>query len=84
MSPLFCLAIDCPGGMVYQQCRQSCPQRCDIDETVDCIGGCADGCFCPRGQVLQNGTCTSCTTIIPGKNNFSIYSFNAVNWKSIS
>jgi len=57
---LLCLAISCPEGMIYQQCGQVCPQRCDIDETVDCIGGCVEGCFCPSGYILSNGNCTSC------------------------
>ncbi|XP_065884398.1 IgGFc-binding protein-like isoform X2 [Dysidea avara] len=57
----FC-SISCPEGMVYQQCGQVCPQRCDIDETVDCIGGCVEGCFCPSGQILENGVCTRCST----------------------
>ena len=46
--------------MLYQQCGQVCPQRCDIDETVDCIGGCVEGCFCPSGYIFSNGNCTSC------------------------
>jgi len=50
--------------MVYQQCGPVCPQTCDIiNGGVDCIGGCVEGCFCPSGQVLLDGNCTSVETI---------------------
>ena len=49
--------MDCPEGMVYQQCRQACPQTCDTDKSLDCIGGCIEGCFCPSGKVLFGGNC---------------------------
>ena len=50
------LAITCPHGMVYQQCGSLCPQTCEYLGEV-CEGGCSEGCFCPIGQVLINGTC---------------------------
>jgi len=53
---LFPLAIDCSTGMVFQQCGSLCPQTCDNIE-VPCQGGCAEGCFCPDGQVLLDGEC---------------------------
>ena len=43
--------------MVYQQCGPLCPQTCDNIGTSDCHGGCAEGCFCPYGQVLSEGRC---------------------------
>ena len=48
--------IECPAGMVYQQCGQACPQTCDMED-VECVGGCVEGCFCPSGRVLWNGNC---------------------------
>lgn len=51
-----CVAIQCPSGMVYQQCGPLCVRTCDnIGE--DCPGGCAEGCFCPDGLVTLNGRC---------------------------
>ena len=51
-----CVAIQCPSGMVYQQCGPLCVRTCDnIGE--DCSGGCAEGCFCPDGLVTLNGRC---------------------------
>ena len=42
--------------MIYQQCGALCPQVCN-GPTV-CNGGCAEGCFCPDGQVLNSdGQC---------------------------
>ena len=44
--------------MVYQQCGTLCPQVCH-GPTV-CTGGCAEGCFCPDGQVVNNqGQCVA-------------------------
>ena len=43
--------------MVFQQCGPVCPQTCDTDESVDCSGGCVEGCFCPSRKVLSNGQC---------------------------
>ena len=49
--------MECPPGMVYQQCGPLCPQTCDNIGTYSCHGGCAEGCFCPNGQVLSNNRC---------------------------
>ena len=51
------VGIECPPGMVYQQCGPLCPQTCDNVGTSDCLGGCAEGCFCPDGQVMSNENC---------------------------
>ena len=44
--------------MTYQQCGPLCPQTCDnLDQP--CEGGCAEGCFCPFGEVLLGGMCVN-------------------------
>jgi len=46
------VAIQCPNGTTYQQCGPLCPQSCDsISEA--CYGGCAEGCFCTDGKVMN-------------------------------
>jgi len=41
---------------VYQECGPLCQQSCDnINST--CEGGCAEGCFCPDGEVLIGESC---------------------------
>ena len=50
-------AVECPPGMIYQQCGLLCPQTCDNVGTSNCVAGCAEGCFCPVGQVVYNGEC---------------------------
>ena len=55
------VAIECPSGMVYQQCGPVCPQLCDTVENEDCSNGCIEGCFCPSGKVLFNGNCVNVT-----------------------
>ena len=59
------IAVECPAGMVYQQCGSLCVQTCDnINNDTICEGGCAEGCFCPDGEVLFEGECvnpTRCT-----------------------
>ena len=56
-------ATSCPAGMVYQQCGPICPQTC-LGGNKTCYGGCAEGCFCPDGQMVNDqGLCVSmCTT----------------------
>ena len=50
--------MECPAGMVYQQCGSFCAKTCDnINDEIICEGGCADGCFCPDGKVLFEGQC---------------------------
>ena len=51
------VAVECPPGMVYQQCGPLCPQTCHNVRTSNCHGGCVEGCFCPDGQVVYNGKC---------------------------
>jgi len=49
--------------MVFQQCGALCPQVCD--KTTACKGGCAEGCFCPDGQVVNNeGQCILAGTCV--------------------
>ena len=56
LTVFFSTALPCPAGMIYQQCGPLCPQTCDnLDQP--CEGGCAEGCFCPVGQVLIDGVC---------------------------
>ena len=50
-------AIQCPPGMVYQQCGPLCPQTCDNIGIINCQGGCTEGCFCPHGKVFHDGRC---------------------------
>ena len=51
------IAVQCPAGMIYQQCGSLCTATCTSDITDDCYTGCAEGCFCPNGLVLHNGNC---------------------------
>ena len=52
----FIIALQCPAGMLFQQCGRLCPQVCGAPAV--CNGGCAEGCFCPDGQVSDsNGQC---------------------------
>ena len=42
--------------MLFQQCGILCPQTCDTPAMS--ASGCAEGCFCPNGQVADgNGQC---------------------------
>lgn len=50
-------AVQCPTGMIYQQCGALCPHTCDSADVAVCPGGCAEGCFCPDGLVVSNGRC---------------------------
>ena len=50
-------ADECPPGMLYQQCGSLCPRTCQNTDLLECISGCVSGCFCPSGQVMQDGRC---------------------------
>ena len=42
--------------MQFQQCGPLCPRVCDAPAM--CTSGCAEGCFCPDGQVADaDGQC---------------------------
>ena len=74
---VFSLAIDCPEGMVFQQCGPFCPQTCD-NMNVICEGRCAEGCFCPVGQFLLDGKCVDahvCTGKMPCMFGCDIYKY---------
>ena len=48
--------LQCPAGMLFQQCGPLCPQVCGVPAM--CNSGCAEGCFCPDGQVADaDGQC---------------------------
>ncbi|XP_049862899.1 hemocytin [Schistocerca gregaria] len=58
-SPSRCPFV-CPPGMVYHACGSGCVKTCDNYKTyngTECPLGTKEGCFCPEGQVLHNGTC---------------------------
>ena len=51
------LTAACPQGMIFQQCGPVCPQTCNSSTACN-ISGCAEGCFCPDGQVMNgDGLC---------------------------
>lgn len=49
--------ISCTGGKVYKECGSPCVKDCSSANAVCSDATCVDGCFCPDGQVLQNGNC---------------------------
>ena len=54
--------------MVYQQCGSLCPATCDnMTAPTMCQEGCAEGCFCPDGQVTDSkGQCVE-SRLCPGQ-----------------
>nr|XP_055029604.1 otogelin-like protein isoform X1 [Misgurnus anguillicaudatus] len=48
----------CEDSFVHRDCISCCPPTCTFDK--ECLGTnlhCLDGCYCPDGLILQNGTC---------------------------
>ncbi|XP_073514042.1 otogelin [Phyllobates terribilis] len=50
--------ISCGAGLVYSECIACCPTSCQqrascLDSEISCV----DGCYCPEGMILENGTC---------------------------
>ncbi|KAM6145505.1 otogelin-like protein [Phoenicopterus ruber ruber] len=50
----------CEDSFVHRDCISCCPPTCTFEK--DCLGSnlhCLDGCYCPDGLILENGTCIS-------------------------
>ena len=53
----FLTGNQCPPGKEFQQCGPLCPHTCDSSSACN-SSGCAEGCFCPDGQVENSdGLC---------------------------
>ncbi|XP_050572817.1 LOW QUALITY PROTEIN: SCO-spondin-like [Cygnus atratus] len=53
--------MQCDGGQEYSACGPPCPQTCqnfglELPEHCDTMS-CLEGCFCPEGKVLHEGSC---------------------------
>ncbi|CAM2104988.1 unnamed protein product [Caretta caretta] len=53
--------MQCDNGLEYEACGPACPQTCknfglEPAEHCDAIS-CVEGCFCPDGRVLHDGSC---------------------------
>uniref|UniRef100_A0A8D2LLW1 Otogelin like n=1 Tax=Varanus komodoensis TaxID=61221 RepID=A0A8D2LLW1_VARKO len=50
----------CDDSFIRRDCISCCPPTCTFEK--DCLGSnlhCLDGCYCPDGLILDNGTCIS-------------------------
>ncbi|XP_054843735.1 otogelin-like protein [Eublepharis macularius] len=50
----------CEDSFIHRDCISCCPPTCTFEK--DCLGSnlhCLDGCYCPDGLILDNGTCIS-------------------------
>ncbi|KAM4617822.1 mucin-5AC-like [Discoglossus pictus] len=69
-TPEMCIQI-CPAGMEYQECGSQCEDTCSNPERSQmCEGHCIDGCFCPKGLVIDDINNSGC---IPQEECFCIY-----------
>ncbi|KAG8439516.1 hypothetical protein GDO86_005641, partial [Hymenochirus boettgeri] len=53
----------CEDNFVHRDCISCCPPTCTYEK--ECLGSnlhCLDGCYCPDGLILNNGTCVSVTS----------------------
>ncbi|XP_051579938.1 otogelin-like protein [Myxocyprinus asiaticus] len=64
-------ADGCEDSFVHRDCISCCPPTCTFEK--ECLGTnlhCLDGCYCPDGLILQNGTCiavSQCPCVYHGK-----------------
>ncbi|XP_038611991.1 otogelin-like protein [Tachyglossus aculeatus] len=50
----------CDDSFVHRDCISCCPPTCTFEK--ECLGSnlhCLDGCYCPDGLIMDNGTCVS-------------------------
>ncbi|XP_020641434.3 von Willebrand factor [Pogona vitticeps] len=53
----FC-AMRCPPSLSYNHCQSGCTKHCENDNNTEvCMDYPMEGCFCPQGQVILNGSC---------------------------
>ena len=58
-----CSAKRCIGERVYKECGTRCQPTCsNFESPPECSPDCAEGCFCPDGQVLNGGACVDADT----------------------
>ncbi|XP_075062082.1 otogelin-like protein [Mixophyes fleayi] len=53
----------CEDNFVHRDCISCCPPTCTYEK--ECLGSnlhCLDGCYCPDGLILDNGSCVSITS----------------------
>ncbi|KAG8578217.1 hypothetical protein GDO81_010425 [Engystomops pustulosus] len=53
----------CQDNFVHRDCISCCPPTCTYEK--ECLGSnlhCLDGCYCPDGLILDNGSCVSVTS----------------------
>ncbi|XP_053575216.1 otogelin-like protein [Bombina bombina] len=53
----------CEDNFVHRDCISCCPPTCTYEK--ECLGSnlhCLDGCYCPDGLIMDNGTCVSVTS----------------------
>ncbi|XP_015685575.1 von Willebrand factor-like, partial [Protobothrops mucrosquamatus] len=56
-TPDFC-AMPCPASLIYQPCQKGCTKHCENGTDMQiCTDYATEGCFCPPGQVILDGTC---------------------------
>ncbi|XP_016281164.2 otogelin-like protein isoform X1 [Monodelphis domestica] len=50
----------CDDSLVHRDCISCCPPTCTFEK--ECLGSnlhCLDGCYCPDGLIMDNGTCVA-------------------------
>ncbi|RXM32776.1 Otogelin-like protein [Acipenser ruthenus] len=53
-------ADGCENSFVHRDCISCCPPTCTFER--ECLGSnlhCLDGCYCPDGLIMENGSCIS-------------------------
>ena len=58
-----CSPKTCNGDRVHKECGPRCQLTCsNYESPPECAKDCAEGCFCPEGQVLNGGQCVASDT----------------------
>ena len=58
-------ASQCSENMIYHQCGSLCQKTCNDITITKCQSGCAEGCFCLDGLVVDDHG--KCRSSCPGK-----------------
>ncbi|KAG8142722.1 hypothetical protein E2320_005937, partial [Naja naja] len=71
--------MKCPDSLIYQHCQKGCTKHCENGTNLQvCMDYPTEGCFCPPGQVILDGTCTCM-----GSSTRHIVTFDGLDFKLI-
>ncbi|GCC39220.1 hypothetical protein chiPu_0023200, partial [Chiloscyllium punctatum] len=75
--------VGCPSDRLYRECVVSdgCPYSCaHLNGLVECFSdGCEEGCHCPVGSYLHNGSCVQECACVIKEDTLQLFQNHSIN-----